>query len=233
MKRILYTLLVVVAMVLNIRPAQAQLGDERHNFAIGGSAGVNMSSVGFQPSIKQGMLMGPTVGFTARYISEKYFAMICGIQGELNISQRGWKEVIEDDTNDTYHRNMTYVEIPLLAHLAWGKDKGNGARFIVNLGPQIGFLIGEKEHMSDPWDPSYRPNGTNQQYGKMAENKFDYGIIGGGGVELRTGIGNFVLEARYYFGLSDFYNSTKKDYFSRSAHSYICAKLTYLFDLKK
>lgn len=66
----------------------------------------------------------------------------------------------------------------------------------------------------------------------MAENKFDYGIIGGGGLEARTGIGNFILEARYYFGLSDFYNSTKKDFFSRSAHSYIGGKLTYLFDLK-
>ena len=233
MKRILYTLFLATVVLLNIPSAYAQLQDQRHNFSIGGSAGVNISSVSFEPSIKQGSLIGPTFGFTARYISEKYFAMICGIQGEINISQRGWKEVIEDGTNDTYHRSMTYVELPLLAHLAFGKDKGHGARFVLNLGPQIGFMLSEKEHMSDPWDPSYRPNGTNQQYGKMAENKFDYCIIGGGGVEMRTGVGNFVLEARYYFGLSDFYNSTKKDYFSRSAHSYICAKLTYLFDLKK
>ena len=233
MKRILYTLCLTAAILLNIPLAHAQLGDQRHNFSIGGSAGINMSSVSFEPTIKQGSLIGPTFGVTARYISEKYFKMICGIQGEINVSQRGWKEVIEDGTNDTYHRSMTYVEIPLLAHLAFGKDKGHGARFVLNLGPQISFLTGEKEHQSEKWTPDYRPNGTNQQYGKMAENKFDYGIIGGGGVELRTGVGNFVLEARYYFGLSDFYNSTKKDYFSRSAHSYICAKLTYLFDLKK
>ena len=233
MKKILYTLLVATAVLFGIQPAHAQLQDQRHNFSIGGSAGVTMSSVSFEPNIKQGSLIGPTFGLTARYISEKYFAMICGIQAELNISQRGWKEAIEDGTNDTYHRTMTYMEAPLLAHLAFGKDKGNGARFILNLGPQINFLLSEKEHMSDSWDPSHRPNGTNAQYGKMAENKFDYGIIGGGGVELRTGVGNFLLEARYYFGLSDFYNSTKKDFFSRSASSYICAKLTYLFDLKK
>ena len=233
MKRILYILFITTAVLLHIESAQAQLGDQRHNFSIGGSAGVNMNSVSFDPSIKQGTFLAPTFGFTARYISEKYFAMICGIQGELNISQRGWKENIEDETNDTYHRSMTYVELPILAHLAWGKDKGHGARFVLNLGPQLGFLISEKEHMSDPWDPSHRPNGTNTQYGKMAENKFDYGILAGGGVELRTGAGNFILEARYYFGLNDFYHSTKKDYFSRSAHSYICAKLTYLFDLKK
>lgn len=233
MKRILYTLVVATILILSIQPAYAQLGDERHNLSLGASAGVNMSSVSFDPNIKQGSFIGPTFGFTARYISEKYFAMICGIQGELNISQRGWKEVIEDESNNTYHRSMTYIELPILAHLAFGKDKGYGARFVLNLGPQVGFLVSEKEHMSDPWDPSNRPNGTNQQYGKMAENKFDYGILAGGGAEFRTGVGNFILEARYYFGLNDFYHSTKKDYFSRSAHSYICAKLTYLFDLKK
>lgn len=70
--------------------------------------------------------------------------MICGIQGEINFSQRGWKEVIEDGSNNTYHRAMNYIEVPLLAHLAFGKDKGNGARFIINLGPQVGFLLGEK-----------------------------------------------------------------------------------------
>ena len=102
---------------------------------------------------------------------------------------------------------------------------------MVNLGPQIGFLINEKEEITG--HPENQTSRSTEQYGKMAENKFDYGLIGGGGLEIRTGIGNFILEARYYFGLSDFYHSTKKDPFSRSAHSYIAGKLTYLFDLKK
>ncbi len=233
MKRILSILLLVAAMCSMTETVQAQLKDQRHNFSIGVNGGVNLSSVSFDPNIKQGKLIGPSFGITARYISEKYFAMICGIQAEVNYSQRGWKEVIEDGSGDTYNRKMNYLEIPLLAHLAFGKDQGKGVRFILNLGPQIGFLLNEKESMSNPFNPSNRPNGTNIQYGKMAENKFDYGIIGGGGLEIRTGIGNFLAEARYYFGLSDFYNSTKKDYFSRSASSYICAKITYLFDLKK
>ena len=66
-----------------------------------------------------------------------------------------------------------------------------------------------------------------------ADNRFDYGITGGAGVELRTKAGNFLVEGRYYYALSDFYNSTKKDYFSRSAHGVITAKITYLFDLRK
>lgn len=214
-------------------PVHAQLQDPRHNLAIGINGGVNLSSVSFEPSIKEKTFLTPSFGVTIRYISERYLKMFCGIQAEINYSQRGWKEYIDDGTGDTYQRSMNYVEVPLMAHLAFGKDKGYGARFVLNLGPQIGYLLGESEKKSEAWHPNERPSGVIWQYGKMAESKFDYGIVGGVGIEARTGIGNFLLEARYYFGLSDFYHSTKKDPFSRSAHSYIAGRLTYLFDLKK
>lgn len=211
-------------------PAIAQVGEMRNNFSVGINGGINLNSVSFTPTIKQGNLMGITGGVTARYISEKYFAMICGIQMELNYSRHGWKEEYEEST-DSYSRTMDYVEIPLLAHLAFGKDRG--VQFFLNLGPQIGFLLSESEkyeYTGEEWNPGSR---VKEQYGKMADNKFDYGITGGAGFELRTKAGNFLIEGRYYFALSDFYGNTKKDYFSRSAHSAIQAKMTYLFDLSR
>lgn len=214
-------------------PVHAQLQDPRHNLAIGINGGVNLSSVSFEPSIKEKTFLTPSFGVTIRYISERYLKMFCGIQAEINYSQRGWKENIDDGTGDTYQRNMNYLEVPLMAHLAFGKDQGYGARFVLNLGPQFGYLLSENEKKSEAFHPNERPNGVIWQYGKTVEVKFDYGIVGGLGIEARTGIGNFLLEARYYFGLSDFYHSTKKDPFSRSAHSYIAGRLTYLFDLKK
>ena len=107
---------------------QAQLQEQRHNFALGVNGGVNLSKVSFSPTIKQGYLIGPTFGVTARYISEKYFAMICGAQVELNISQRGWEALFETadgqkDLSRSYSREMTYLEIPFLAHLAFGTMK--------------------------------------------------------------------------------------------------------------
>lgn len=216
---------------LTALPAKAQLQDQRHNFSLGVNGGANVCSVSFEPTVEEGKLIGPTFGLTARYVSEKYFKMICGIQAELNYSQRGWKEVLEEGMEGSYQRTMNYVEIPVMAHMAFGKDKGNGARFVLNLGPQIGFMLNEKEKITG--NPAAQTSRPTSQYGKMAETKFDYGLIGGGGLEIRTGIGHFIMEARYYFGLSDFYHSTKKDPFSRSAHSYIAGKLTYLFDLTK
>ena len=129
---------------------------------------------------------------------------------------------------------MTYVEIPYLSHLAFGKDRG--LQFFIHAGPQIGFLLGDSEKIDGDWDGTVADSYTNitvEQHGKAIDNKFDYGIAGGAGIELRTKAGNFIVEGRYYYALSDFYGSTKKDFFSRSAHGVITAKVTYLFDLKK
>ena len=221
-------------------PATAQIGEPRSNFSVGVNGGVNLNSASFTPTIKQNSLMGITGGLTARYISEKYFAMICGAQVELNISQRGWDELFEmEDENGqtikvpgkTYTRKMTYVDIPFLAHLAFGRERG--LQFFVHAGPQIGFLIGESETI-EGIDMNTLSNTQKAIYGVKIQNKFDYGITGGGGVELRTKkAGSFLVEGRYYFALSDFYSTTKKDYFARAAHGTITVKLTYLFDLKK
>ena len=230
MKKIILS---VLACLLAL-PMMAQLGEERRNLAVGVNLGMNMTKVDFSPRIKLNSHNGMAFGLTARYMSEKYFKMMCGIQAEINYTQRGWKENIEDNTGDTYSRTMNYVEVPLLAHLAFGKDAlDKGVKFFVNMGPQVAYFISEKEKMSDNWDPSHRPNGVNQQYGKMVENKFDYGILGGMGLELSTKVGHFLLEGRYYYGLSDFWGSSKKDEFGRSGHSYMGVKLTYLFDITK
>ena len=67
---------------------QAQLQDQRSNLSVGVNGGVNFSSISITPSFKQGKQVGPAFGLTVRYIGEKYFKMICGIQGEVNFSQR-------------------------------------------------------------------------------------------------------------------------------------------------
>ena len=232
--------IILLALLGFAQSISAQIGEVRHNFAIGVNGGVNLNSVSFSPSIKQNSMIGYTGGLTARYISEKYFGMICGAQIELNFSQRGWDELFEitgengepvKDNSRAYRRNMTYVDIPFLAHLAFGNEQG--LQFFLNIGPQIGFLIGESEEMTNIDLNSLTDTQKTVYMGKV-DNKFDYGIAGGGGVEFRTRkAGSFLLEGRYYFALSDFYSTTKKDYFARAAHGTITVKFTYLFDLKK
>lgn len=193
------------------------------NFGV--NAGETFSSVDFLPRIKTKLLQGKTFGVSFRYMSENHFGLI----GEVNYIQQGWKQdFVETDSIYAYSRPVNYLEIPILTHIYFGGK----ARFVFNFGPKVGFKVSEKEKMNTALTQLLASGDTTtlsvtEQYGKTVEKNFDYGLVVGTGMELRTKIGNFVLEGRYYFGLGDLFNSTKSDYFSRSANRVISAKLTY------
>lgn len=230
---LLLRLTVLFAFLHTAGSLKAQVGERRCDVSVGGSAGVTLNTMSFSPSIKQGMKVNPMFGFTARYICEKYFSMIAGVQAEVNYTALGWKEQIEDGSGNTYQRDMNYLSVPLLMHMGWGRER-KGFKFVFLAGPQLGFLLGTKEHKGgEPWDVSHRPNGVTYQYDHNPDRKVDYGIAAGAGLEYSSKVGHFILEARYYFGLGDTYDNSKKGYFGRSANSTIYAKLTYLFDIVK
>ena len=219
--------------------AVAQIGEHRSILAVGGGAGVSIGNVDFDPTIKQKSLLGPTFGVTMRYTCEKYFSTVCALQVELNYAVLGWKENVMNSASeplpDTYERKIRYVQLPLLARLGWGREQ-RGLMFYVLAGPQFGYCLGNSVSKSDTWtlnsegNPD-RPNNVYQQYTLDPQRKFDYGLTGGMGLELSTAVGHFMLEGRYYFGLQDLYNNSKKDPFSRSAYRSIVVKCSYLFDL--
>ena len=79
-----------------------------------------------------------------------------------------------------------------------------------------------------------RVNRTVAQETMPVENKFDYGIAAGLGMEYsHPKAGHLQLEGRYYYGLGNIYGDSKKDYFGKSNFGNIVVKLTYLFDLTK
>ena len=229
-------LLLPLICLLLCTTVSAQVGELRSNLAIGFNGGYNLSRVDFSPTIKQNLQPGLTGGLTLRYTTEKYFSLICAAQLEFNFAQRGWNEMIEDGTNNTYNRTTNYVEIPFFAHLGWGEEE-RGVQFFVNAGPQLGFFLNDTEHYGYseeyPWDDSYRPNNITEQYGREVENLLEYGIAGGLGMELKTGIGNFIIEGRYFFGLSDMFGNSKADPFGRSANTTITGKISYLIDITR
>ena len=230
----LHTLIAILAILCtHCTVAYAQVGEHRNDFAIGGSAGWNMNRKNFVPTIKQTYLQSPLFGFAARYICEKYFTCIAGVQAEINYNNMGWKEVIEDGSGNTYSHYLHYIQVPLLMQMGWGREV-RGLKFVFMAGPQFGYLFGEGESRGgDTWDTSHRPQGVTYQYDNSPDNHFDYGIAAGLGVELSTAVGHFILEGRYYYGLGDSYDNSKRGYFSRSANQTIQAKLTYLFDIVK
>ncbi|MBO5676574.1 MAG: PorT family protein [Bacteroidaceae bacterium] len=231
--------LLFILLALSATFAHAQIGDYRNDLCVGVSAGVTMNKMGFDPIVSQQYHTAPTVGLTLRYTSEKFLTAYCALQVELNYARLGWTEDVLDRNSqplpDTFKRNLDYLQLPLLARLAWGKEH-RGMMFYFLVGPQIGYCIAESSERSAQWtlnaagNPD-RPNDLYAQYTLPVKHKFDYGITGGVGVELNTKLGHFLLEGRYYYGLSDVFGNAKKDVFSRSNHGAIVAKLSYLFDV--
>ena len=123
----------------------AQIGEHRTDFSIGATAGWNMNRKNFVPSIKQTYLQSPVIGVAARYICEKYFTCIAGVQAEINYNNLGWKEVIEDGSNNTYSRHLHYIEMPVMMQMGWGREL-RGLKFVFMAGPQFGYLIAYKAH---------------------------------------------------------------------------------------
>lgn len=203
------------------------------NFSIGAKAGATLSSMSFSPEVHQSMLQGLTMGFVARYTEEKLFGLI----GEVNITQRGWKEDFARDEAPEfqYSRTLTYVQIPLMTHIYFGSRRVKG---FFNLGPEMGFMMSDKIKANfdyhnyksvEGFPMGYR---TNEQLSKEIENKFDYGIAGGAGIEFFINRRNSIMiEGRYYFGLGNIFKDSKRDFFAASRGSSIEITLAYLFRL--
>lgn len=224
----------LILLVSSVGHAMAQVGQYRSDLAIGVNGGYTLNKVTFNPTIKQSFHNGLTGGVTLRYTSERYYSILCALQAELNYAQLGWKELIET-SGDTYERSITYVQLPLLARLAFGKEHRGVCGFIA-LGPQVGYVLGSKEKRGGEWSEatlSLRPNNITAQYDLPVQNKFEYGLAGGAGMEISTSVGHFVLEGRYFYALSDIFKNGKADAFSRSANGTITVKLSYLFDIKR
>ncbi|MDD6866485.1 MAG: porin family protein [Prevotella sp.] len=237
----------IISAILSIVPVAmtAQIGEHRNDLAIGFNGGLNMSSVSFTPKVSQAKLNGITGGLSVRYVCEKYFSTICSLYGEINYSQMGWKEDIVDINDmpvintatglpEEYSRTVNYIQVPLMAHLAWGREQ-KGFAFFVNLGPQFGIYMSESTktnfNFSDR-NAADRVNPVCAQDTMAVENKFDYGIAAGAGIEFsHPKVGHFLLEGRYYYGLGNIYGDSKRDYFGSSNFGTITVKLAYLFDI--
>ncbi len=240
-------LVTIYIMMCSPLALMAQIGDYRNGLAIGFNGGYVLSNIGFNPNVSQTFHNGMSGGLTIRYVSEKYFKTICSIQGEINFTQAGWKENIVDvnknkvinpitGQNEAYQRTINYLQIPIFAHLAWGREQ-KGVNFFVQAGPQVGLYLNESTSTNfnlEQRNTEDRANNIVAQDTMAVEKKIDYGIAAGLGLEYSIPkVGHFMLEGRYYYGLGDIFRNTKRDYFGKSNIGNIIIKLTYLFDITK
>ena len=148
------------------------------------------------------MKLGFNGGATIRWNTEPNL----GIQAELNFTQHGWEEKFEEKPQYKYSRTVNYMELPFLTHIHFGSKR---VRVFVNLGPKIGYALSEstESNLNGDENPNVEPSGRTTYIG--SPNEVRLGALWRTGIELRTGIGSFLLEGRYYYALGDMFNSRK------------------------
>ena len=131
---------------------------------------------------------------------------------------------------------MSYIQIPLLAHIYFGSEK---AKFFFNAGPEIGFMIAEKTNSNfdinnfSSLEGFPSENRNTEQFAMPIKHKVDYGISAGIGAEWAINRKNSILiEGRFYYGLNNIFGANKKDIFAASNSIGIMASIGYFFRLK-
>lgn len=198
---------------------------------LGVKGGATGSRVFFNPSINQSFKFGGMAGLQFRYIEESHFGLIA----ECNFIQMGWNETYKE-TSYSYSRTLHYLQIPVLAHIYFGRR----GRFFVNAGPQIGFFIGESSSSNYDVD-NYKnltdypyPNRVNDQLTLSVQNKIDYGISAGLGGEFSINNRNALsLEARFYYGLGNIFKACRRDPFRASNQMSVQLTLGYWLRLHR
>lgn len=222
MKSTRYILFLFLLAISSTLVAQPRL---RHpELYIGAHAGVMASSITFKPTVKGiDLLQSPLSingGLVVRYAAHK----VCALQLELNYMQRGWREVLPATATSPavdYRRQLDYIQLPLLMHLAFG----NKFRGFLNLGPQIGYCFRDTEYGTK--NPLYT------HHYLPIQQPFDWGLAGGLGMYYRTNkIGTFQLEARFNYSLGSVFNNRITDYFTSANPMNLSINFAYLWEIK-
>jgi hypothetical protein len=222
---------VILWFTLTVSAVRAQIIiTTPYEFSAGVSGGTTFSSVAFSPKVEQTMLRGVTFGVTGRMTTGKNV----GLQLEINYAQQGWDEFFEQTeeageatekpgTDYRYARRLNYLQVPFYTHVQFG---GKNVKGFINAGPQLGYLISEStdENLNGAGPATY-----NEQHNMPVGQKFEWGISGGAGIEIRTGIGYFLLEGRYFYSFGDIYSTKVKDSFSKASSQAITVKVSYLW----
>lgn len=214
MKHIRPIILLLFALFATSVWAQPKVPREFQFAALGGVA---LSDYEFDPSVTTSMARGYTAGVAVRYIEEKFF----GLQAEVLLTRRGIKDRFDSYPQYSFQRDLTYLEVPLMAHVYFNAGKRNEISF--DVGPKLGYFLADKT--SATLDANFPTIAASSNHGYAhhdmgVEYKFDYGIQAGLGYEFKfSNQLSLQLQGRYYFGLGNIFPDTKADVFETSRNN--------------
>ena len=241
---------IIVSAMLVATGVFSLSAQERRNFeqevAVGVSGGVNMSQVRFLHNNTSFTSMigdqslfnqrGMTAGVNALYIAQEHFGVVL----ECNLTKKGWCEQFRARNGQTerlvgkdevdfngvdLQRNLTYIDIPLLAHIYFGRK----ARAYVDFGPEFSILTKEEDKtvVTDLQrqtltmaDPRVNPD--------IETSKYDLSLCAAVGFDLHLEKVHPMLEIRWNYGTHDLYQVGKKELLQRASTQNLAVVLKFM-----
>ena len=173
--------------------------------SVGLRGGFSMFTVKNFPVESNGQIVTDGVGF-GNYNAISFeigLGTHFAIQPEFNFIQKAGKINFEETDGLSLKVKMDYIETPILAKLRLGTGRFRG---YLMAGPSVGYALNGKTTLTSDeirvedkikFDDSYVGDGRK-------DNRFDLGIVGGGGVQYQLGPGSIVLDARVALDLNDY-----------------------------
>lgn len=207
-RKITLPILFLLAFVMLGESAQAQ-----HLIGVSGGAGI--SSVRFYPLREtKSITAGPDFGLSWRYYSLPRFVGAVGL--DLEFMQRGFsygyaysssfdEEGVEQRDYYYYTRRLNSIMLPMV----W-QPHFYVARRHVKIYLEAAFTLsynfgGDYSYDKDEWHGKY-------DWRLERDNRWSYGLAGGGGFALLFGRYELGVRARYYFGYGDLLKNMNKYY---------------------
>ncbi|MFP4557737.1 MAG: porin family protein [Bacteroidales bacterium] len=191
-------------------------------FYLGARGGSSISSVSFLPTQDEEQVFDLHIdaGLVAKHFDTKYF----GFQGELNLTQRGYRAPILDSV--FYKRMNTYIELPMFMQM---KAQHNNFFVHFNVGFYASVLLESQHGNNQEGEFILKP----YEIHILRDNRFDYGIPGGVGFGYNFKWGTLQIDAKYYYGLGDLYNHEYNGNPMRSPARVLNFSVSYLLNISK
>lgn len=201
-----YLFAAVVLILLSAGEARAQ-----HYFGIRGEYGNASSRIEFERGFENQSIWGLYSGGVAwkYYTDEKFLG---GLEVNALYMQQGFKKLWRNnqtaEPDSAYVRNVDVVMVPIMwqPHIYMFKQR---LRVFMNAGVTFSYVIGSSEK-----EINYVTGETEKRDYQMRltrDNRFAYGLCGGGGASWAFGRLEVFAEARYYIGYSDILKNSNKN----------------------
>ncbi len=196
---------IVIALIVALSSLSTQ--ELRAQHTLGFTAGYGMANARFEPPQDMRAIWGSyNAGFTWRYYGEQRFVGGFGI--DLEFIQQGYSYAtnssqVEEKSDYLYYtRNVNTLMLPIVWQPHFYMLK-NRLRVYFEAAATFSY------HLNSTYDNAQAaqaglPDAEGDYEFKLArDNRFGYGLAGGGGVAILIKQYELNFRARYYFGLSD------------------------------